>query len=303
MALLRFITVDVFTETRFLGNPLVVFPDGRSLAEQQMQAIATEFSYSEAAFVLPPTDLSNDARVRIFTPEGEIPFAGHPNVGVAFVLAQIGRVFGRQLEATVRLEQAAGVVVATILREGGAAVGARILAPQPFHIGRSIEPAAVAPCASLSVDDFLLANHRPTIATVGLPFIIAELKDIEALTTARPNVENLSIADEVFRSGRVGLYLYVRQPESDLRVRARMLAPHDRVTEDPVTGSAAAALAGLLVACRSESELAAHIRVQQGTEIGREGIVDVEVCKASGTVGEIAISGRCVSVMEGTMHL
>jgi len=303
MSLLRYMTVDVFTQTRFLGNPLVIIPDSRALAEADMRAIASEFNYSEAAFILPAADPANDASIRIFTPDEEIPFAGHPNVGVAFVLGQVGRLFGRQLHATVRLEQAAGLVVATILREGGTVVGARVLAPQVLQIGRYIDPGAIASCASLDVDDFLLDTHLPIVATVGLPFVLAELNDLETLTKARPSIEHLFLADEVFRSRRIGLFLYVKEHGNHLRVRARMFASRYRMAEDPVTGSAAAALAGLMIARRPEPDLHTHVWVQQGTEIGREGTVEVGVRKVAGSVTEISISGRCVSVMEGIIHL
>src|SRR3954466_14397050 len=124
----RYITVDVFTDRAFGGNPLAVVLDAAGLSTAQMQAIASEFNYSETTFVLPPRDAANDAQVRIFTVNREIPFAGHPNVGTAFVLATQAAKPPARLE----FEEQAGLVAVEILQEQGSAVGAELTAPQPL---------------------------------------------------------------------------------------------------------------------------------------------------------------------------
>src|SRR5579862_5934521 len=128
---IEFITADVFTERRFGGNPLAVVLDGRELTTAQMQAIAAEFNLAETTFVLPPKDAAHTAQVRIFTPRAEMPFAGHPNVGTAFVLAREGECHGRTVggEAMV-FEEAAGLVRIELLKQGSAVVGASLAAPQ-----------------------------------------------------------------------------------------------------------------------------------------------------------------------------
>src|SRR5215216_7506802 len=127
--------VDVFTTSRFGGNPLAVILDARGLADALMQQIAAEFGYSETSFVLPPADPQHTAQVRIFTPTTEVPFAGHPNVGTAFVLARRGSVFGQPIDARMCFEERAGLVDVAIVRTEGAITGAAITAPRPLEIG------------------------------------------------------------------------------------------------------------------------------------------------------------------------
>jgi len=154
-------TVDVFTDQRFGGNPLAVIADDSGLSDAEMQAIAREFNYSETTFVGPPEDPANTARVRIFTPSSELPFAGHPNVGTAYVLAQTDRY--RDL-AEMRFEEKAGLVAVTLRKEAGATVGATIRAPRRLEVGLDIDPEAIAACASLPVADVEVRRHRPVAA-------------------------------------------------------------------------------------------------------------------------------------------
>src|SRR5262249_19434501 len=160
----EFVTVDVFTDRRFGGNPLAVLPEADGLTAAQMQAIAAEFNLSETTFVLPPQDPAYTAEVRIFTPRAELPFAGHPNVGTAFALARRGNVGGRPLGDTLLFEERAGLVPVALLRESGDTVGARLTAPQPFSRGVDIAVDAVAASCGLMADDIAVANHRPCVA-------------------------------------------------------------------------------------------------------------------------------------------
>jgi trans-2,3-dihydro-3-hydroxyanthranilate isomerase len=139
MSTVAYVTLDVFTATRFAGNPLAVIPDARGLSDEAMQRIAAEFNYSETTFVLPPEDPRNTARVRIFTPTVEVPFAGHPNVGTAFVIGRQKEIFGRPVGGTLRFEEKAGLIVVQLLSEEGQIVGAEIKAPQPLKVGAKIE--------------------------------------------------------------------------------------------------------------------------------------------------------------------
>jgi trans-2,3-dihydro-3-hydroxyanthranilate isomerase len=173
-----FETVDVFTTERFGGNPLAVFPDARGLDGAAMQRIAREFNLSETTFVLPPADPANTAQVRIFTPVTELPFAGHPNVGTALVLAAH---MTRQPE-TMLFEEAAGLVRITF-DWSGEAPRATLDAPQVLTLEGEIPPAVVAACAGLDEADVLIGLHSPVIAGVGNPFVIAEVRP-EALGRA-----------------------------------------------------------------------------------------------------------------------
>src|SRR5690349_16539601 len=169
-------TLDVFAEHRFGGNPLGVVADARGLSGEEMQSIAREFNYSESTFVLPPKNAANTAHVRIFTPASEIPFAGHPNVGTAFALARAGSVFGKTVGDTMRFEEGAGLVEIDVKRRGDVVEGASIRAPQPLELEGEVSAALVAACVSLRADEVVTARHQPVVASVGLPFVFAELK-------------------------------------------------------------------------------------------------------------------------------
>src|SRR5690349_4683774 len=139
MTSVGYVTVDVFTSSRFGGNPLAVIPDARGLSDDAMAAIAREFNYSETTFVLPPADPANTARVRIFTPTSELPFAGHPNVGTGYVLGRLESLFGKPTGNELRFEENAGLVVVELFRDGTEVTGAAITAPQPLSLGPVLE--------------------------------------------------------------------------------------------------------------------------------------------------------------------
>jgi len=172
-----------FTNRAFGGNPLAVVLDAGKLSTAQMQAIATEFNYSETTFVLPPADPAHDAQVRIFTVRQELPFAGHPNVGTAFVLAtQV-----KKPPARLTFEEIAGLVAVEIQNEGGKVVGAELTAPQPLKRLTSVSAEQAAACLSLSAFDISIERHAPQIVSVGMPFLIAEVSSREALRRAAPD--------------------------------------------------------------------------------------------------------------------
>src|SRR5436189_600150 len=141
---LNFVTVDVFTDQRFGGNPLAVVPDDRGLAAQQMQSIAAEFNLAETTFVLPPKDPAHTAEVRIFTPRAELPFAGHPNIGTAFVLATLGQSYRRAVREPLVFEEKAGLVAVDVIRNEAAVTGARLAAPQPLTRAQDVPADIVA---------------------------------------------------------------------------------------------------------------------------------------------------------------
>ena len=297
MRRVAFETVDVFAERRFGGNPLAVVPDARGLSSEEMQAIAREFNYSESAFVLPPADTANTARVRIFTPTNEVPFAGHPNVGTAFVLGQLASIFGRARGDVMRFEEGAGIVEVSLVRREGEVTGARIRAPRALELGEEISPATVAACASLHASDVAIERHRPVVASVGLPFTVAELHSLDTLGRATPDTAAFREAERQHHNedDRFSLFLYVRTGEG--RVRARMFAPLSDTPEDPATGSASAALAGLLARLQS-AEAAFQITIEQGVEMGRPSVIEASV-----EDGRIFAAGSCVPVTHGMLML
>ena len=269
---IAFETIDVFTDTACGGNPLGVcfLPAGVELSAAQMLKITAEFNYSESTFVMPPADPAHTARVRIFTPATEVPFAGHPNVGTAAVLARRGECFGKPIGEEVVFEEEAGLVPVRIQRGEGGAVGATLTAPQPFAVSGTLECAEVAAAIGLTSTDIRTDGHAPTVASVGLPFVVAELSSCEALERSRNVVAEFSSGSEQLET--VGKILcYIRADDGDsVDIRARMFTK--RGNEDPATGSANCALLGLLASLDSSTVDATEtlrLRIAQGVEMGR----------------------------------
>ncbi|QWW67145.1 PhzF family phenazine biosynthesis protein [Rhizobium sp. WYJ-E13] len=301
---LSYTTVDVFTSTRFEGNPLAVMADARDLSDAAMQKIAAEFGYSEVTFVLPPENLENTARVRIFTPTMEVPFAGHPNVGTAFVLGRQSEIFGRPIGDKLRFEEKAGLVEVALQRREGRVTAATIRAPRPLEIGDTIPEAVIASCVSIDPASIRKNTHAPVFASVGLNFAVSELESLEALAAASPNLNGFqAAASTTTGSHDFSLFLYVRPTAAPWKIRARMFAPLDNVIEDPATGSASAALCAYLVSLRPEADINQHITIEQGVEMGRRSVIELDVVKKAGTVTDVTISGSCVPVMQGEIIL
>lgn len=297
----EFITVDVFTDRRFGGNPLAVFPDARGLTDAQMRSLAMEFNLSETTFVLPPENPQNHARVRIFTPRAEIPFAGHPNVGTAYVLAL-------REEAPPEhyvFEEGAGLVRVHLLRAGGAIVGARVSAPRALSIDIAVPVEIVAKCARLSENDITTGAHAPLVASVGIPFVIAEVASLEALSRARPDLEAFRAAAGRLTelSSRFSLQLYTRHDGDATRLRVRMFAPLYGVMEDPATGSAAATLAALLTSLAPGESANLSYAIEQGEEIGRPSQIIASARKTGEGAVEATVQGSCVPMLRGAVEL
>ena len=250
---LNFITVDVFTDQRFGGNPLAVVLNAHGLTAEQMQSIAAEFNLAETTFVLPPKDSHHTAEVRIFTPRAELPFAGHPNIGTAFVLATLGNSYGNSISDPLVFEEKAGLVKLDLIRNGTSIIGARLAAPQPLKRSEDIALDVVATACSIGVSDIETANHPPCIVSSGVPFVLVELKTRSSLTAARPQSE---IFSKHLRADRAtGILLYTHDKGDDVDIQARMFAPLYGVPEDPATGSANVTLVGLLASLRGERDL------------------------------------------------
>jgi trans-2,3-dihydro-3-hydroxyanthranilate isomerase len=305
MTLFGFVTVDVFTAKRFGGNPLAVIPDARGLSDNAMATIAREFDYSETTFVLPPNDPANSARVRIFTPTTELPFAGHPNVGTGYLLGQLGSLFGKPRSDELRFEENAGLVAVELMRDGTQVVGASIVAPEPLTLGPVLDSATVADCIGLPQSAIVTTRHVPQYASVGLPFLCVAIVDLESLGRATPNpVLFRATHEELDDPGlEFNIYAYTVVSTDPLAVRARMFAPLDGVPEDPATGSAAGALGAFIAHLQPDVDLDLHFPIQQGIEMGRPSQIDLSVRKRRGSVERVAISGQCVDVMRGTIEV
>lgn len=296
----RYVTVDVFTDRMFGGNPLAVVLDAQGLTTAQMQTIAAEFNYSETTFVLPPRMTGNTAQVRIFTARIEVPFAGHPNVGTAVVLGrELDSAGGERLDRFV-FEEAAGLVPISLIRDGAAVVGAEFAAPERLSVRSSVSVADLAACLSLPVTDIRTSGHPPQVISVGLPFLVVELASRDALRRAHPNAaEHARVLPPI---GTDGIYAYVRRAASD-ELDARMFAPLDGTVEDPATGSATAAALALLTALVPEHDADLSWRVEQGVDMGRPSLLLGQTEKRSGAVTLVRVGGNAVEVMRGSLHV
>lgn len=299
MARYRFVTTDVFTDRPFGGNPLAVLPDARGLGDGQMQAIAREFNLSETVFVLPPEDFAHARRLRIFTPASEIPFAGHPTVGSAIVLAALGEIPLTGDLTPIVFAEAAGPVPVTIRSEGGRPVFATLQAPQAPEIRPAVELERIAATAGLAPADVATSGGLPAAVSCGVPFTIARLRDLDALGRAR-------LDRAAWQAGLAGtwadhLLLIADGGEGGVDLRARMFAPGAGIEEDPATGGAAAALGGWMGLRAGWGDGLHRVVVHQGVEMGRPSRLEIEVERRDGALLAVRVGGGAVLVMEGTI--
>lgn len=303
MPAIDFVTADVFTDTRFGGNQLAVIPDARGISDELMLAITREFNYSETTFVLPPSDPRHTRRVRIFTPGREIPFAGHPTVGTAHVLAAIGEIMLMSAETRIVFEEGVGPVPVTIRTRDGEPVFAQLQAARLPEIGPPPpDRAELAAVLSLRPDDLLDGNTSPQAVSCGLPFLFVPVRDREVLKRARINIDRWEKTLASYWAPDV--FVFSRDPERPgSSVRARMFGPGVAVMEDPATGGACVALAGYLGARDAVRDGTLAWVVEQGFEMGRPSILHAECEKKDGAITAVRVGGETVMVSRGTMEL
>jgi trans-2,3-dihydro-3-hydroxyanthranilate isomerase len=291
----RFTTLDVFASAPFGGNPLAVFMNAEGMSDDEMQSIAAEMNYSETTFVTPPADARNSATVRIFTPRNEVPFAGHPNVGTGVVLA---RLLGQR---SLRLEERAGTVAVEASDLDTDTPAATIQAPRAFTRDRDFDVKEIADCLSIPVDEIDVGNHAPTLASVGLPFVIAELRSLDALHRCAPNYAAFEECDRLYKypDDRFSVYAYVRTSETTLE--SRMFAPLSGILEDAATGSAAGAVTALVASLTSDA--VTRLSITQGVAMGRPSYLEAEAIQRGDTIERVTITGRCVFMIEGVLRL
>jgi len=288
----KFVICDVFTEKAFGGNQLAVFPDARGLGEGAMRALAREFNFAETTFVLPPQDPGHFRRVRIFTPKVELPFAGHPTVGTAAVLATLG------LSSTneVVLEEGIGPVVVE-LELGGRAPFARLVLEKEVDSPPGV-PARAAAAAALSLPE--AAVRDAWFASVGVPFCFIELAERAAVD--RASLDRAAWSEHFARAWASSLYLFAGERAPGSRLYARMFAPAYGIEEDAASGSACAALAGRLASRLSEREGSYTWRIDQGVAMGRPSLIEASAEKQAGRVARLKVGGYSVIVGEGNMR-
>ena len=301
---MRYFTADIFTTERFGGNQLAVIPDARGLTKEQMQTITREFNYSESTFVLPPDDPRHTRRVRIFTLGSELPFAGHPTVGTAHVLAAIGEIALTGDETRIVLEEGVGPVPVVIRSRDGKPEFCQFSVAKLPEIGPPMPSrAAIAAVLSLEEDDLLDGAWIPQVVSCGLPFSFVPVRNRAAVARSRLRLD----AWEKHLAGTQGENVMIFAMDAEKAghdVRARMYGPGPAVNvpEDPATGSACAALGGYLAA-RSQQEGTLRWVVEQGYEMGRPSQIHVEADSSGGKITAVRVGGASVLVCAGEITI
>ena len=300
---LRFITTDVFTARPFTGNQLAVVTDARGIPEDSLLSIAREFNYSETTFVYPPDNAAHARRVRIFTPGAEVPFAGHPTIGTAVVLARIGEIPLTGDETRIILEEGVGPVPVMIRARGGVATSAQLSVAKLPEIGPP-PPArtTLAEMLSLEPSQLLGGPNGPQAVSCGLPFLIVPVKDRAAVAAAKVRMDVWERT--LSRYWAPDVMVVARDPELEgSHLRARVFVPGLSVPEDPATGSCAAALAGYLAAREPVPNGSLRWVMEQGFEMGRPSILELEADKRDGAVVAVRVAGDAVLVSDGMMAI
>ena len=295
----RYVILDVFTSRAFGGNPLAVVLDAAGLDDAAMQQITREFNLSETVFVLPPRNPANRARIRIFSVAHEMPFAGHPTVGTAVLLAREDKM----AKGTLRLEESIGAITCevTLAGEDGRRGAAVFTAPRKGEIeATNISRDACAEALNLDPSDIGFDAHRPVVASAGVPFLFVPLADLTALARARP--DEAAFINSLGGFGEA-LYLYTLDEEGDADFRARMFSPGLGIVEDPATGAAAAAFPCVLLDAENRVDGHHKVRIDQGFEMGRPSRVDLGFTVKGGAVQGATIGGSAVVVAEGVLHI
>lgn len=298
-----FHTLDVFTEQPFEGNPLAVVLDARDIDSARMQAIAREFNLAETVFVLPPDDPVNTAKMRIFTPANELPFAGHPTVGTAVLLAEL-RAAGAlgATGVTIALEQKIGLVKVDVSRRAGRASRAVFNIPQlPRLLDLRFDAAVVGKALGIDPLDIGFAAHGLSAWSAGVPFVMVPVRSIEVI--GRAGIADIAAWQQAFgATGRGAAFLYTRETVDPVRhIHARMFSPTMGIGEDPATGSAAAAFAGVAATCELPEDGQHQLVIEQGFEMGRPSLIALDLMIERGALASAAIGGSAVRVAEGRL--
>lgn len=301
----RYLVYDVFSQEALEGNPLAIVLDAEGLDRARMQKIAREFNLSETVFVLPPENALHTARIRIFTPGGELPFAGHPTVGTAIALSQqVGKIRPGDRTSIIVLEENVGQVRCVVSTGSTTAFAEFDLPrlPQRIRFDASLETVAAA--LGLSHHEIGFENHRISAWSAGVPYLCVPVANLAAAGRARldaslwnelgPHEEGL-LADP---------FVYCRETVNhDCAFHARMFAPSAGIPEDPATGSAVAAFAGALLDHDEPVEGAHRYWIEQGIEMGRPSRIRLEMEVSNRAITAARIGGTAIKVAEGSLFL
>jgi trans-2,3-dihydro-3-hydroxyanthranilate isomerase len=297
----RFQTLDVFTETALAGNPLAVVLDAEGLDDARMQAIAAEFNLSETVFVFEPRNAINSARVRIFTPRRELPFAGHPTVGTAALIAhqRASDLLAAQ-DLRIVLEEPIGDVVCVARQRKGQALAAYFELPKLPERLKDKPPSTVEIAASLGIepDDIGFDGHEPSLYSAGAPYLFIPIRSLDAIGRAAPGIMPWATKDGP------ASFLYTRETASEgSAYHARMFASAWGVYEDPATGSAVAAFAAVVQAFDRPRDGEHMLTIEQGFEMGRPSLIALGLVIEDGALASATIGGSVVIVSSGSLDL
>lgn len=302
-----FHTADVFTDNMHGGNPLAVVPDARGLSDAQMLAVTREFNYSETVFVLPPANKSNTRKLRIFTPGGELPFAGHPTVGAAHVLSAIGEIPLSGDTTRIVFEEGVGPVPVTIRAEKGKPVFAQLTAAKLPEI-KDPPPRPERLCEILGLEPSHIVSDdmiEPEAVSCGVPFLFIPLGKPEMLSWVKVDIARWEQILKGYWAPE--MFVFSTDAWSSIfeggHIRARMFAPGLGIGEDPATGGACAALAGFLGLRSEKRDGTVRWTVDQGVEMGRPSRLELEVDLKRGQLAAIRVGGASVLVSSGTLHI
>ncbi|HEX2093727.1 MAG TPA: PhzF family phenazine biosynthesis protein [Longimicrobiaceae bacterium] len=303
---IQYHTLDVFTDRTFGGNPLAVFPAADRLSDDEMQAIALEMNLSETVFVVTPTDPRCTHRVQIFTPRTELPFAGHPTVGTACLLASLGQVALADHRGRVVFEEGVGPVAVEISAPPGGPLYAELTAACVPERGQEVpESETLASVLSLDLHDIGTNGWEPDAYSSGVPFVFVPVRDRGAL--ARVRVNRSAWSEHLEDAWASKLYVFTLDPEREgSDVRARMFAPGIGIDEDPATGGAAAAFAGYLADRVGPPTGGTGPRrwvIEQGFEMGRPSLLHAEASFEGGRLAATRVGGSAVRVCDGVLRL
>jgi len=300
----RINTLDVFTHDVLAGNPLAVVHDAAGLDTAAMQKIAGEFNLSETVFILPDTAPGHRADIRIFTPGTELPFAGHPTVGTAVLLASLDGL-APGAETRFVLGEKAGAVPCHVRRHADGRYEATFVAPRiPASLGPAPDPAQLAGVLGLEPRDVGFDRHRPSRYGAPVSFCYVPVKTREAMARIRVDTRWFAETFAAIRDDHPAIFAYSRETVgADAQFHARMFAPGLGVAEDPATGSAAAAFAGVLAAQERLADGTHRILIEQGFEMGRPSRITLGLTLAGGALTEVTIGGGAVIVTEGRLFL
>jgi trans-2,3-dihydro-3-hydroxyanthranilate isomerase len=290
----RFFIIDVFTGSRFGGNQLAVFPEADGIPDDLMQAYAREFNFSETTFVLPPRKPEHTHRVRIFTPARELPFAGHPNIGTAVVLAALLKAETGQAAAAFTFDEEVGAVIVNAVANPTRG-SAELYIRQSPDIRPSRIPAAQL-ASMLSIHESDVGPMLPWSVELGSRFLCVPLADRDAVAEANLDIR---VWERFPRADALDIYAIAGDFPPGGRLKVRMWAPASGIQEDPATGSAAGALAASLAAALPDPDGVFRWTIEQGAELGRPSVIQASAEKRDGRVVAIRVGGEAVIVAEG----